>query len=145
MSKEKEATAGGSLWVRELFQPGIYKRTQGRIVRQVTFAAVAIILVIGAWRLSEMNEAPWLHVGLPIAIVAVGLWFAYRLVNLSSFADFLIAVELEMNKVSWPSRGELVRSAIVVVFTIVFLALTLYCYDLFWIWLLNFLKVTSAA
>ena len=34
----------------------------------------------------------------------VQTWFAYRLVNLSSFADFLIAVEVEMTKVSWPSR-----------------------------------------
>ena len=34
------------------------------------------------------------------------------------FADFLIAVEAEMTKVSWPSRGELVRSSIVVILVI---------------------------
>ena len=33
-------------------------------------------------------------------------------VNLPVFADFLIAVEAEMNKVSWPTRGELFRGSV---------------------------------
>jgi len=40
--------------------------------------------------------------------------------------DFLIAVEAEMNKVSWPSRAELVRSAAVVIFVIFLLATVLF-------------------
>ena len=31
--------------------------------------------------------------------------------NMPRFADFLIAVEAEMNKVSWPSKAELIRSS----------------------------------
>ena len=42
----------------------------------------------------------------------------FRLVNLPKFADFLIAVEAEMNKVSWPTRTELFRSSVVVIVTI---------------------------
>ena len=46
----------------------------------------------------------------PAPCCLVGVWLGYRLVNIPRFADFLIAVEAEMNKVSWPSRGELIRS-----------------------------------
>ena len=48
------------------------------------------------------------------------------------FADFLIAVEAEMNKVSWPAWSELVRSSIVVIFVIFFLAMVLFGYDMLW-------------
>ena len=37
----------------ELFQAGVYKRSQGRITRQVTFAAVAIVVALGLFRLSQ--------------------------------------------------------------------------------------------
>ena len=47
-------------------------------------------------------------------LLAAFVWVSYRLVNFPSFADFLIAVEAEMNKVSWPTRVELFRSSIVV-------------------------------
>jgi preprotein translocase subunit SecE len=61
-----------------------------------------------------------------------GIWFAYRIVNYSRFADFLIAVEAEMNKVSWPTRPELVRAVAVVLFTVAFLSVVLFSYDLIW-------------
>ncbi len=53
----------------------------------------------------------------------------------------MIAVEAEMNKVSWPTRAELIRSSLVVVFSILFLAVALYCYDTFWAFLLSRLGV----
>jgi preprotein translocase subunit SecE len=46
-----------------------------------------------------------------------------------------------MNKVSWPTRAELVRSSIVVIFSILFLAAVLYGYDSFWAFLLGWLGV----
>ncbi|MEC8240045.1 MAG: preprotein translocase subunit SecE, partial [Planctomycetota bacterium] len=55
-----------------------------------------------------------------------------RLVQLPRFADFLIAVEAEMNKVSWPAQGELVKASIVVIFVIFFLAGVLFSFDLIW-------------
>ena len=48
------------------------------------------------------------------------------------FADFLIAVEAEMNKVSWPTRPELVRAVFVVLFTVFFMAAVLFGYDVVW-------------
>ena len=145
MAKEKNATV--SPFFRELFQLGIYKRSQGRIARQVTFAAILIVLVLGAWRLSvfelSMNASRNIQYLGPILMVVVGAWMAFRLVNLPSFADFLIAVEAEMNKVSWPTRHELVRSSLVVIFCIFFLAFVLYGYDLFWSSLLHLLRVAG--
>jgi preprotein translocase subunit SecE len=144
MAKEKNATL--SPFFRELLSLGIYKRSQGRIARQVTFATLAIGFLLGAWRLSayEAGAGDLLRIGLPVLLASFGLWLAFRLVNMPAFADFLIAVEAEMNKVSWPTRGELVRSSLVVIFCIFFLALVLYGYDLFWSTLLHVLKIVGA-
>ncbi len=126
-------------FVQELFQAGLYKRSQGRVARQVTVAALAIAVALGAWRLFAYwaDETPVFHYWIPGVFLFGGLWISYRLVNVPSFADFLISVEAEMNKVSWPSRGELFRSVLVVIFTIFFLATALFGFDLVWQWLLT--------
>ena len=136
MDKEKNSTASP---IRELVNLGVYKRSQGRIARQVTFAALAAILAIGAWRLTDywIGADPWQRYGIPAAILMIGLWICFRVVNVPRFADFLIAVEAEMNKVSWPTRSELIRASLVVLFLIVALAAILFTYDIFWRWLLD--------
>ena len=63
-------------------------------------------------------------------IVLFGLWFGYRLVHWETFADFLISVEGEMAKVSWPNKSELRLATIVVLAVFFFLAGVLYIYDL---------------
>ncbi len=123
----------------------MYKRSQGRVARQVTFGVIAIIIGLGCWRLSvfQMGAGPTMHYVVPFVLVTVGWTLAYRLVNVSSFADFLIAVEAEMNKVSWPTRGELFRSSMVVIFCIFFLAAVLFAYDIFWKSLLRLLQIVD--
>jgi preprotein translocase subunit SecE len=132
MSKEKAAST--VMWFGELFQVGVYKRSQGKIARQVTFAALAITFALAAWRLSYHRL--WLTSNVAMVLSAMllvgGLWISFRIVNISRFADFLIAVEAEMNKVSWPSKAELIRSAIVVIFVLFFLAFVLFGFDLLW-------------
>ncbi|MHB8956588.1 MAG: preprotein translocase subunit SecE [Pirellulaceae bacterium] len=124
--------SAGSI-VQELFQLGIYKRSQGRIARQVTCAVVWITAAIFAWRIwITMGAGSNVKYALASGMLLAGLWLGYRLVNIPQFADFLIAVEAEMNKVSWPSRAELVRSAVVVIFVIFLLATVLFAYDLVW-------------
>ncbi|MGA2254314.1 MAG: preprotein translocase subunit SecE [Thermoguttaceae bacterium] len=136
--------------IEEFLRVGVYKRSQGRIVRQVTFAALALTLLIGLWRLVLMLRGygescpPWLCYGLPGLLAVFGLWAAYRSVNWPAFADFLIAVEAEMNKVSWPSRGELIRWSVVVIVVIFAIGLLLAAFDLVWIKLFHFLGVYSA-
>jgi preprotein translocase subunit SecE len=137
-TKEKNATASPLL--RELFQLGVYKRSQGRIARQVTFAILALVIAIGCWRLHAYMldvRSVWARFAIPGVMLLLGWWIAFRLVNLPSFADFLIAVEAEMNKVSWPSRGDLFRAVLVVIFFIAFLVIVLAVYDVFWRFLLQ--------
>jgi preprotein translocase subunit SecE len=107
-------------FIRELMHVGLYKRSQGRIVRQVTFGVLAAVIVLGILRLFTVlaGNRIELQFALPFVLMLAFLWAAYRLVNLPAFADFLIAVEAEMNKVSWPSRSELFRSSLVVIIMI---------------------------
>jgi preprotein translocase subunit SecE len=135
-----------SPFLRDLFTLSVYKGSQGRITRRATFAALALSLLIGAWRMSVYLEGygPTMRYVVPGIVLLLGVWVAYRVVNLPRFADFLIAVEAEMNKVSWPSRTELFRSTIVVLITILFLAAVLYAYDILWRLLLQALGVIRA-
>ena len=133
-------TALNPFW-RELFSVGVYNRSQGRIARQVTFAAIVLMVALGAWSLKgfltqSVSNLTTVYVA-STAVLVLGMWLAFRLVNMPRFADFLIAVEAEMNKVSWPTRTELVRSSIVVIFTIFGLMFVLYFFDIFWRLLLN--------
>ena len=129
----------------ELVHVGIYKRSQGRITRQVTFAALAVAIALGLLRLSStlggMNLGSEFQFALPLLLLLAGLWASYRLVNVPAFADFLIAVEAEMNKVSWPTRTELFRASMVVLMLIFALGFILAGYDMFWKVLLFWLGV----
>lgn len=141
--------AGAGTLLGSVLSFSLYKWNQGRIARQATFAALAVIIGTGAWRVSqivtgmasgEASSGPDLGVVrflVPAALVALGLWLAFRIVNIPRFAEFLIAVEAEMAKVSWPSGHEVVRSSIVVIFLIFFLAALLAAFDFFWWFLLH--------
>jgi preprotein translocase subunit SecE len=112
-----------------MFNASRYKRSQGKVARQLTFAAMALAVAVGAWKLNARSVDDVGRYIVPMVVLAVGWWAGFRLVNLPRFADFLISVEAEMNKVSWPSRGELWRASTVVIVVIFFLATTLFVYD----------------
>ena len=98
----------------------------------MTLAAIAITFAVAAWRLSDAyagTDAFWQY-GFPLAVLGAGVWLGYRIVNIPRFADFLISVEAEMNKVQWPGRSELWRASMVVIVVIFFLAGLLFAYDL---------------
>jgi preprotein translocase subunit SecE len=129
-------------FLQEFFHTRIYKRSQGRITRQVTFFALAIALIASAYRLSDTissDTSPAIYLGIPGLITLVGIWICYRVVNVPAFADFLIAVEAEMNKVSWPSRRELYRHSVVVLVVLLILTVVLFGFDVFWGFLRNFI------
>jgi preprotein translocase subunit SecE len=139
------STARGSL-LGELLSASVYKRNQGRVARQLTFAALAAVIGIGVWRLAQLlgvlygggaagmggEDFGVVRFVVPAVLLASGLWVAYRAVNVPWFADFLIAVEAEMAKVSWPTGDEVFRSSVVIIFLIFALAAILAGYDLFW-------------
>lgn len=131
-------------FIREMFRTTLFKRNQGRIVRQVTFSAVAVAVALGLWRMnatfSQEVDATIRYV-LTGILLAAGVWMAYRLVNVPQFADFLIAVEAEMAKVSWPTRTEVYRSSAVVLLMIFSLAVVLFVFDFLWSQLFQWIGV----
>ncbi len=153
-ARTKEAS-GGSL-LGDLFQSGLYKRSQGRIARQLTFAGIALAVAVGCWRLAvSLRTWEWSRnwaasmgvsvdvLGAVVALVVCAplIWICYRIVNIPRFADFLIAVEAEMNKVSWPSRTELIRASCVVLFVVFLLATVLFLYDFFWVTIFDWIGI----
>jgi len=70
-------------------------------------------------------------------LAALSLWFAYRAVSFPVFADFLIATEAELNKVSWTTRKRLFQDTVVVLTTVVLLTVFLFAVDLIWFQLLS--------
>jgi preprotein translocase subunit SecE len=129
---------------RAMLSVGIYKRNQGKLSRQLTAAAILAAVVLSAWSLSVTLLAdlePPLRLGIPIALGAIGAWFAYRIVNYPVFADFLVDVEGEMLKVSWPSRDELVRATVVVLVVGALLSAVLFSYDVIWQQVLRWIRV----
>jgi preprotein translocase subunit SecE len=146
MAKDKAvAVTGVGQIAQELLQVGIYKRSQGRITRQTTCIVIWVAFAIAAYRMYSVGglELPYRYV-IPTVTLLIGAWFGYRIVNYPTFADFLIAVEAEMNKVSWPTSTELVRSSIVVIVLIIGLTAVLFAYDTIWTGLLKYvLQVTK--
>ena len=135
MAKDKAISSGSML--HELWQVGVYKRSQGRITRQITFGVFAAVVLFGAWRLYQfmIDTRDVYQYATFSGTLLVGLWLSYRAVNYPPFADFLISVEGELNKVSWPSRSELWKSALVVIIVIFSMAFLLYFYDFFWVFI----------
>ncbi|MEL7498582.1 MAG: preprotein translocase subunit SecE [Planctomycetota bacterium] len=147
VTKDKKSEDRPSL-LAELFRGGLYKPNQGRIVRQVTMFTVALLGILTAWELQRSSLlAGTGGVGYAVmgALFVVSGWFAFRIVNYSVFADFLIAVEAEMSKVSWPSRSELWRASVVVMFVIFALALFLFVFDAIWTMTFELLGIRYSA
>lgn len=143
MAKENRGDSGWAQLVGELFRADVYKRSQGKMVRQLTCLAIWVAFALAAYRTFEylrvvgVNFTPALIYGIPAALLLAGLWLGFRIVNLPSFADFLIAVEAEMNKVSWPSRTELIRASMVVIVLMFGLTIVLFTYDFVLNWILS--------
>ncbi len=78
-----------------------------------------------------------LNLTLPVVLAAGLAWFSWRVVNWPKFADFLIATEAEMNKVSWTTRKRLVQDTIVVLITVFLFTLFLFIVDVLWIKILS--------
>lgn len=138
-----------------MFTASRYKRNQGRMARQATFFAILAAVAVGAWTMSagatpefgqyfvpsglrdKISPAVVAKYVIPMIVLAVGAWAAFRVVNIPRFAEFLISVENEMGKVSWPSRGELFRASMVVLVVIFMLTAILFGYDLALKWIIS--------
>ncbi len=135
-----------SSFTAELVSATIYKRNQGLRVRQATAIAIAIVFVFAGWQISQTllgEYGDMVKYGAQIGMAALGMWLGFRTVNYPPFADFLVAVQAEVDKVSWPDGTHLYRATIVVLLTMFVIAAALFVYDIVWQWffkLIGFLR-----
>jgi preprotein translocase SecE subunit len=91
-----------------------------------------LVSASGITTYSSVTLLPSIQFTLPLILLAVSIWFAWRVVNMPMFADFLIATEAELNKVSWTSQRRLIQDTIVVLITVVMMAVFLFGMDYTW-------------
>ena len=112
----------------------IYKRGQGKYTRSVTFVGgVVIAALLGrfVWqRLVPVTDRLAVVYGVPVAVFAVGALVMFWVVNRPRSADFMIATEGEMKKVSWSSKKEIIGGTKVVIATTLLMAVLLWAVDL---------------
>lgn len=130
----------------------IYKRGQGKYTRLISAFTAATITVLGCLQLYTKLEAA--EFGLeqqarlliatlvPAGVFAIFALLIVWIVNKPSIADFMIAAEGEMKKVSWSSRREIVVSTFIVIFVVIAMATLLWIVDLmfrtFFMWLIGY-------
>jgi preprotein translocase subunit SecE len=137
-------------FVQGLFSSGVYQWKQGKVLRRSTAGAIVLTCVLASQALyhsvlydlgtvgSVLPSLPATFRQMPLGylIVAVmnlvGVWLAFRAINYPVFADFLIDVESEMTKVTWPTWAELQRATVVVLGTMFIFSALLFGYDIAW-------------
>jgi len=107
----------------------IYKRGQGKYTRLCSAMGAAIIAGLGCYQLYNKLEPTdlglWTETMVPAGLfVGLGL-LIFWLLNKSSVADFMIAAEGEVKKVSWSSRKEIAVSTFVVIVVVIIMAILL--------------------
>jgi len=121
-----------------------YKWGQGKDTRLWSGISLAVIAAIGCWRLYiklegslDVTQATglWISATVPLGLFALIAAFLYWLINRPTVADFLIASEGELKKVSFSSRREIVVSTFVVIIVVFAMAFMLgaadFVFDLF--------------
>jgi len=128
----------------------VYKASQGRLVRQVTLAVLLAAVVLGSYQFSEaylLDASRLVKLGVPVLLFVLGSWSVYRLIHWPRFADFLVAVQGELDKVNWSTWEYLIRATGVVLVTMVIASAFLWMCDFAWVNLfefIGFLRATKA-
>jgi preprotein translocase SecE subunit len=139
------------------FDAKTYKKHQGVRVRRLTILGLLLVLGTGIyalWHNNVLGPKDWIalipytggksitllpdiRLTVPVILAGLAVWFAWRVVNYPTFADFLIATEAEINKVSWTPRPRLIQDTIVVLITVFIITMFLFFVDIFWGWFLS--------
>jgi preprotein translocase SecE subunit len=122
----------------------IYKRGQGKYTRLCSAFAAAIIAGLGCLKLYQRLQATdlglWVETMVPAGLFVVLAVVISWLMNKPSVADFMIAAEGEMKKVSWSSKQEIAVSTFIVIVVVFVMAVLLGTTDIvfrtFFNWLL---------
>ena len=123
----------------------MFKWPQGRLIRTICMIVALIIAADlaynGAWanagayfsKTDAKSSLPQLIVGIIYSVLAL-IALVGGLIAIGfkpSSVDFLIEVEQEMTRVTWPTTSELVRSTSVIAIMIVTLAIGIFVVDWF--------------
>jgi len=118
-------------YFKELVSTKIYKGAQGRVARRLTLIGLVLVFLLGAYSMYSTSTLGSKASPIVAAIIAVvGLWTSFRTINYPTFADFLVSVEAEMTKVSWPSKKELMANTKVVLVFMVLFTVLIFVYDI---------------
>ena len=119
----------------------IYKKGQGTTARWIAAVGMGALAAFGTFELYDSLSAVGgsFHLGgvevtystlasvlVFLAAAALIAW----LINLPKFVDYLIMSEVELRKVSWPTREELKRQTTVVIIALMAFSLVLWVADL---------------
>ena len=112
----------------------IYKRGQGKYTRLSSAFGFGIIVVLGCLllyrKLDGADLGLWVATMVPTGVFVGFALLIFWLSNKPLVADFLIAAEGEVKKVSWSSRKEIAVSTFVVIVLVVIMAMLLGVTDL---------------
>jgi preprotein translocase subunit SecE len=148
-AKSGKAKPGGAprgmlaLFLINLGRADLYKPMQGWYARVYTVLGLGLILAAGAWKVfdASIEYSPGLRFGLPLVFLGTLGWVIFRIVHFPPFAEFLIATEAEMNKVSWTNKDDLIRATTVVLATVVLMTVFLFMVDTVWTLVLRMIGV----
>jgi preprotein translocase subunit SecE len=124
----------------------IYKKSQGYYTRVGTVIGAGLLAALGCYALYSKLDGiipgktitpvvkAWIQAGVPAVLFGVLGWAIFKAVNMPKWADFMIATEGEMKKVSWSSKKEIVTSTKVVILTVIVMAILLTLVDVGFTW-----------
>ncbi|MHC5074308.1 MAG: preprotein translocase subunit SecE [Planctomycetota bacterium] len=135
---------------------GIYKSGQGKYTRMLSSLGFGLIISIGCYRLYKtlqminwegwgltQRASLWVSTMIPAVLFIVLTFLIFRLINKPNIADFMIAGEGEMKKVSWSSRKEIVASTFIVIVVVIVMGVLLGVADLFFRVFFNWLLIRA--
>jgi len=113
---------------------GIYKPNQGKYTRLGSAFGFGIVAALGCLLLYQKLEGAdlslWVATMVPVGVAAGFAVLIFWLSSKPLVADFLIAAEGEMKKVSWSSRKEIAVSTFIVIVLVIIMAILLGVADL---------------
>lgn len=124
-----------------------YKKSQGRPTRQIALCVVIaslswLLISVVALFVRRQVGIGWLS--LCVLVVAVAGFISVAILNRPRWADFLISVQGEIDKVTWPSKSEVHKHTIVVLILLVSMAVIVFGFDIVWQWVfktIGFLQI----
>jgi preprotein translocase SecE subunit len=112
----------------------IYKRGQGKYTRLCSAFGAEIVAALGCLQLYSKLQAGdlglWVETMVPAGLFAATSVLIWWLVNKPAVAEFMIAAEGEMKKVSWSTKKEIAVSTFIVVAVVIIIAVLLGAVDL---------------